>query len=286
MINFLIARMITQLDADFNGAGTPAIAAGPADVPGVGQLPRIVLSPGLLELPPPFGDLPAGEMRPRDMTDNFVVNTASPATVQGPYTLSQSPLEGSISCRFNWQKPGDEFEGKKQRIYPRVNGLGDGFEVDLGTKKLTVFFAAPLPETPTLEVDYNYPAVFTMCEFHQVLLLEVFASSAAEAEKWASLAAAVVTTRSKSLLEEANQNSNFQSSGSYVSRSLFNTFQMSDGLVDRPANNVFRYLLNFNITGQLILERTFTDSVDVIRKIYSPGHKSDAGTINIEANLD
>lgn len=285
MINFLLARMIARLDADFNGAGTPDIAGGPADPP-TANLPRIVLSPGILTIPKPFGDLPAGEMRPRDIMDSFAVNTASAATILGPYTLSQVALEATVGCRFNWKQAGDNLEGKKQRIYPRKDNAGDGFVVDLATHKVEIFFAAPLPGVPTLEVEYQYPAVFTMCEFRQGLLLETFAGSAAEAEKWSSLAAAVLATRAKTLLEEANQNSNFQSSGSYVSRSIFNTFQMTDGLVDRSSNAVFRYLLNFTITGQLILERTFAENVDVIRKIFSPGHKNDPGTINIEANLD
>lgn len=285
MINTLISEMIAQLDADFNGAGTPSIAAGPIDPPTNG-LPRIVLSPGKLEITPPFGELPAGEMCPREITDTFPVNTASPSTIKGPYTLSQSALEGTVSCRFHWKQPGDEFEGKKQRIYPRKAQQGNGFEVDFSNGELSVFYSTPLVGAPTLEVTYSYPAVSTMCDFHQGLQLEAFASNPADAEKWSALAVAILTTRSRSLLEEANQNSNFQSSGTYVSRSLFNSFQLSEGLLDRPGGSVFRYLLSFSVAGRLILERTFTDNAEVIRKIFSPGHKNDPGLVNIEANLD
>ena len=133
MINALISKMIAQLDADFNGAGTPTIGSGPVTTPTSG-LPKIILSPGQLEMPPPFGDIAPGEMRPRETRQEFVVNTTSAATIKGPYTLSQSALEGSVSCRFNWKQPGDNLEGKKQRIYLRKNNEGDGFEINNGKK--------------------------------------------------------------------------------------------------------------------------------------------------------
>lgn len=285
MVDALITKMIAQLDADFNGAGTPVIVKGPINPPTAG-LPRIALSPGPLEVPPPFGDIPPGQMRPRETMQAFPVNTTNPDTVKGPYTLSQSPLEGTVSCRFNWKQPGDDLEGKKQRIYPRKNNEGDGFEVDNATRNVTIFYAAPIPGAPTLEIEYNYPAIFTMREFRQVVMLETFAANPADAEKWTALATAVLTTRTATLLDEANESVNNHSEGSYVTRSLYNTFHLLDGLLDHPSNNVFRYALNFSVTGQLILERTFTDNVEVIRKIFSPGHKDDPGTINIEANLD
>lgn len=285
MINALISKMIAQLDADFNGAGTPTIGSGPVTTPTSG-LPKIILSPGQLEMPPPFGDIAPGEMRPRETRQEFVVNTTSAATIKGPYTLSQSALEGSVSCRFNWKQPGDNLEGKKQRIYLRKNNEGDGFEINNATREVSIFYASPLPGAPTLEVEYNYPAIFTMREFRQTMLLETFAANPADAEKWAALSVAILTTRTQALLDDANESVNNHTSGTYVTRSLFNTFNLAEGLLDRPANNVFRYALSFTISGQLILERTFTDNVEVIRKIFSPGHRADAGTINIEANLD
>lgn len=285
MINTLISKMIAQLDADFNGAGTPLIIQGPINPPSAG-LPQIVLSPGKLEMPPPFGDIQPGQMRPRETMDAFPVNTASDVTIRGPYTIGQSALEGTVSCRFNWKQAGDDLEGKKQRIYPRKNQQGDGFEIDYATRKVDVFYAAPLPGAPTLEVEYNYPAVFTLREFHQTLLLEIFAANPVDAEKWAALAAAALTTRTRTLLDDANESVNHHTSGLYLTRSLYNTFHLTSGLLDRATDIVFRYSLYFTVAGQLILERTFTDNVEVIRKIFSPGHKEDPGTINIEANLD
>src|SRR5690242_7493570 len=105
MINFLISRMIAQLETDFNGADAPVIVRGPVNPPS-GGLPQIVLSPGKLEMPPLFGDIPPGQMQPRETMDTFPVNTSSVETIRGPYTLNQSALEGSVSCRFNWKQAG------------------------------------------------------------------------------------------------------------------------------------------------------------------------------------
>lgn len=285
MIHTLLSKMIAQLDADFNGAGTPLIVEGPVDPPTAG-LPQIVLSAGKLEMSPPFGDIQPGQMQPRATMDVFAVNTASAATVRGPYTLNQSALEGTVSCRFNWKQAGDELEGKKQRIYPRKDHQGDGFEIDYAARKVDVFYDAPLPGAPTLEVEYNYPAVFTLREFRQTGVLETFAANPVDAEKWTALAIAVITTRARTLLDEANDSVHRHTAGVYVTRSLYNTFHLVEGLPDRISAAVFRYSFYFMVAGQLILERTFTDNVEVIRKIFSPGHRGDAGTINIEANLD
>ena len=285
MIRALLTQMIAQLGAAFNGAGAPAVVEGLAKPP-AGDLPRLVLSPGKLEMPPPFGDAPPGQMQPREAMDVFPVVTTSAATVRGPYTLGQSPLEGTVACRFNWNQAGDPLEGKKQRIYPRKEPQGDGFDINYATKKVDVYYAAPLPGAPTLEIEYNYPAVYTLREFRQTMVLEAYADTPGEAEKWAALATAVLTTQAKSLLEEANQIAHRHNSGVYATRSLYNAFHLSEGLLDSTGNSVFRYSLQFQVTGQLILERTFTGSAELIRKIFSPGHKDDTGPINLEANLD
>jgi hypothetical protein len=277
--------MIAQLDADFNGPGTPLIFGGPLQPPTV-DFPQIVISPGKLEMPPPFGDIQPGQMKPRETMEVFTVNTASAVTIRGPYTLVQSALEGTVSCRFNWKLAGDQLEGKKLRIYPRKDHLGDGFEINYSTRKVEVFYSAPLPGVPSLEIEYNYPAVFTMREFRQTLVLETYAANPADAEKWAALSTAVVTTRTRDLLDDSNKSINNHSSGVYVTRSLYNSFHVNEGILERITDTVFRYSLNFSVAGQLILERTFTDNVEVIRKIFSPGHRGDAGNINIEANLD
>jgi len=286
MIAALLGEMREQLNSAFGG--TPSVGEGPAAAPpqGQGQLPRIVLGPGKLELPPPFGDSPPGQMRPREAADNFAVNTSSAAAVQGPYTLAQAPLEGTVSCRFNWNQAGDPLEGKKLRLYPRQNQQGDGFEINYATRQLRVFYAAALTGAPRLEVEYQYPAVFTLREFRQTAVLEAYAGTRTDAEKWAALAAAVLTTHTRTLLDEANSVAHRHSAGNYVSRSLYNAFHLLDGTPDRLSDSMFRYTFQFSVTGQVILERTFAESADVIRKIFSPGHKEDAGSINIEANLD
>ena len=283
MINTLLAQMLTRLGFAFNGAGMPVIVEGPVKPP-AGQLPRIVLSAGKLEIPPPFGDTPPGEMRPRQGMDHFLINT--PNASMGPYTLGQTPLEGTVFCRFNWLERGGLEEGKKQQIYPRKDQMSDGFEINYKTRQMKIFFSSPLSGNPTLEVEYNYPAIFTLCEFKQIIILESYAGTPGDAEKWAALATAVLTTNARTLLDGANDIINRHIAGDYATRSLYNTFHLSEGLPERSADSVFRYSLYFNVTGQLILERTYTDPVNIIRNIFSPGHKkTDTSSIDIEANL-
>lgn len=284
IIKALIAHITARLQDDLTGQGAPAIAGGPALPPsGQGQLPRLVVSAGKLEMPPPFGDSPPGQVRPRETREIFSVNINA---VQGPYTLAQSPLDGTLSCRLVWRQRPDALEGKKLRLYPRKGNTGDGFTINPITRQLQVFHSPALAGSPELEVEYAYAAVFTLREFRQMLLLEAYAANIADAEKWAALATAVLITNTAQLLEDSNKSGNSHNSGNYTTTHLINEIQWADGQPERLSDGVFRYTVQFRTSGQIILARTLSSSVGVIEKIYSPGHKGDVGPVSIEANLD
>lgn len=290
IIQALITRIIPLLSSGLTAQNPqdpppPAIAEGPTLPPsGQGQMPRIVVSAGKLEMPPPFGDSPPGQVRPRETTEVFPVNVA------GSYTLAQSPLDGTLSCRLVWLKRPSPLEGKKIRLYPRKGNSGDGFTVNPATKQIQVFYAALSLSDPTvdpeLEVEYAYAAVFTLREFRQMLLLEAYATTVGDAEKWAALAASVLITNMANLLEDSNKSGNSHNSGNYATTHLVSDVQWVEGLPERVADNVFRYTVHFRTSGQIILARTLSEGVGIIEKIYSPGHKGDTGPVSIEANLD
>lgn len=289
IIQALITRIIPLLSSGLTAQNPqdpppPAIAEGPTLPPsGQGQMPRIVVSAGKLEMPPPFGDSPPGQVRPRETREVFSVNINA---VQGPYTLAQSPLDGTLSCRLVWRQRSDALEGKKLRLYPRKGNSGDGFTVNSTTRQIQVFHAAQLAGTPELEVEYAYAAVFTLREFRQMLLLETYAGNIGDAEKWAALAASVLITNMANLLEDSNKSGNSHNSGNYATTHLVSDVQWVEGLPERVADNVFRYTVQFRTSGQIILARTLSEGVGIIEKIYSPGHKGDTGPVSIEANLD
>jgi len=278
------ARITARLQADLTGPGAPVISEGPAPPPvPPNPLPRLVVSGGQLEMPPPFGDSPPGQVRPREVVERFPVNLGA---VQGPYTLAHSPLDGTVSCRLVWRNVNDSLQGKKTRLYPRKGSIGDGFTVHQTQHQIQVFLSQTLTEHPELEVTYAYASVFTLREFRQILLLEAYAATALDAEKWAALAAAVLITNSAKLLEDSNQSDNTHSSGSYATTHLISDVQWVQGLPERIADNLFRYTMQFRTSGQIILARTLSEGFGTIQTIFSPGNKKVAGAISIEANLD
>jgi hypothetical protein len=284
IVKAFIGRALTRLQNDLNDPGTPGFVAGPALPPPAGQMPRVVLSAGKMEAPAPFNDAPAGQVRPRALRDTpFPVNLGN---LEGPYTLSQQPLEGTVSCRLAWNQPGDDLEGKKVRIYPRKGAAGDGFTIDYATREVRVYHAAPLSGVPVLEVEYTYAAIFSIREFRQMMSLEAYAATAVDAERWAALSASALISNTETLLRDTNASGNFHSSDQYVTEHFITDFQLSEGALERVADGQFRYTLQFRTAGQVIFVRSFADSAETIRKIFSPGHKNDAGAINIEANLD
>lgn len=258
------------------------MAVGPALPPSAGQK-RLLVGATKLEMPAVFGDAPPGQVRPRDRREAFAVNTNN---LEGPYVLSQEPLEGTLSCRFTWKQPGDNLEGKKTRVYPRKSDAGDGFVIHYLTKELRLYHAAPLVGTPTLEVEYTYPAIFTIREFAQTMLLESYSNTPEDAEKWAALAVDILVSNTPEMLDTANSSGNVHSNGNYLTEHLVSQFYPVSGLVERVDNNLFRYTVHFQVQGQVILVRAMTETANVIEKIYSPGKRQELGPISIDANLD
>ena len=283
IIKAFIDRVRTLLEDELGNPGPPSFAIGPAPPPSQG-LPRVVISAGKMEVPAPFGDAPPGQVRPRGLKESpFTVNLAN---VEGPYTLSQQPLEGTISCRLAWLQPNDSLEGKKTRLYPRKGNTGDGFTVNYAVPEIRVFHAGALSGAPKLEVEYTYPAIYSIREFRQAMLLESYADTPANAEKWAALAASVLISNTDALLQDTNSSGNFHSEGNYVTEHLLSEFQLAEGMLDRIADDQFRYTLQFRTAGQVILVHSITGDFGIINTIYSPGGLKEAGSVNIEANLD
>lgn len=281
MIRNLVKAAIQLLTTELNGTGLN-FSEGPNQAPAVNQLPLVMLTPGQMEAPAPFGDSPAGQTRPRETVELFVVNIGN---VAGPYTLAQQPLEGTLSCRLVWNQPGDPLEGKKIRLNP-TQGPGDGFKIDYPNRKVEVIFASPLTGAPRLEVAYSFAAVFSIRDFRQILRLDCYAGSIADAEKWIALASSVLINNADALLKTANTTGNLNSAGNYATQHLVSTFVLQDGLPVRIAANMQSYQMQFMTTGQVILSRTLAGGAETIRKVFSPGHKNDPGTINIEPNIN
>lgn len=283
IIKSFIGKAIARLQADLNVVGAPVFLVGPTTVPAANELPRVVASAGPLEMLGAFGDAPAGQVRPRTFRETpFPINLGN---VEGPYALSQQPLDGTVSCNLAWKQAGDALEGKKIRLYPRKGNSGDGFTVDYANSMIRVFHAAPLTGTPTLEVEYSYAATYSIREFQQRMVLASYAATPADAEKWAALAASVLVSNTPSLLSAANSSGNLHSGGNYVTEHLISEFNLAEGALERVGNGIFCYTLQFDTRGQVILMRTVNDGFNVIQKIYSPGHRGDAGPVAIEPNV-
>lgn len=277
-----VNRVISRLQNDLSGPDKPVLVLGPIAPPS-GTQKRLVVSAGKMDMQSVFGDAPPGQVRPRERRESFSIDINN---IQGPYTLSQEPLEGTLSCRLVWKQPGDNLEGKKTRVYPRKGNIGDGFSINYLAKTLRVFHAAPLSGTPTLEVEYSYPAIFTIREFNQVMVLESYAGTPDEAEKWAALATGILVSNTPALLEATNGSGNVHSNGNYLTEHLISQFHPVDGIMEQVGDNLFRYTVHFHTQGQVIMVRAMTEAANVIEKIYSPGKRTEDGPVTIDANLD
>lgn len=280
MIQNLINAARQLLNTELNGTGLNVLE-GPILNPAANQLPLVALSFGRFESTAQFGDDPPGEMRTRETKEIFVVD---PSNRSGPYQLAQSPLEGTLSCRLIWNQAGDPLEGKKIRLYP-VQGDNPSFILRASEREIEISYTPAIVGAPRLEVEYAFAAVYAIREFQQILKLDCYAATGSIAEQWAALVSAVLINNNAALLKTANSSNNLHSAGNYATQHLINTAVLQEGNLNKVSTDLHHYQLLFQISGQLVLSRTMSGGAETIQKIFSPGHKDDAGVVNVEVDL-
>jgi hypothetical protein len=129
-------------------------------------------------------------------------------------------------------------------------------------------------------LDYTYAGTFFEREFRQLLWVDAYDGAPGGAERWGSLAAAVLLTHADELLAAE---ADYPSRKTVSARHRLTRIEMVDG-EPAPFDAGTRLRLGFRVAGTLTLMREKADSGAVIRRIVSPGLFTEEG-VAIEPDL-
>jgi hypothetical protein len=278
MITNLLDRIVQILRQELTGA-IPNVAShvvlGPVTDPAVPALPMIALTPCALEIPPGARDLSSSAPRPQPFTQEITVN---PVNSQGPYLLEKTPLQTSVICKLILDK-----DTLDERQILLIEGGDNDYTINYQTNQIT--FNADLPDNASsILLRYSYAGVFTVQNFRQDFMIEVYDASNALTEKWLALGLAAVLTHYDELLEYYNTtHQTLYSAGVLGSAHRLTQIQPLGSVTATSAS--IRWQMNFAASGQLTLTRASEDGFGLIEKIRSPGRHSDQ-TVDIDVGLE
>ena len=276
MIHKLLDRIVqilqVELASALPGTASAHIVVGPVADPAAAALPFIALTPGALDLQAGARDASSSQPRPQPFTQEIAINPASP---QGPYALAKTPLRTSMICKLIL----DGGTLDERRVL-----LIEGGDYTIDYQNAQIRFTADVAHAGGVALSYSYAGVFTVQNFRQDFLLEVYDATHAQSERWLALALAAVLTSSDELLERYNATDQT----TYSAGALGSSHQLTQIQPVRcaPAESaVSRWQMTFRVAGQLTLTRAAADGFSLIEKIRSPGRHS-GQTVDIGVELE
>ncbi len=120
-----------------------------------------------------------------------------------------------------------------------------------------------------LVLDYSFAGVFTIREFQQTLLIDLYDTDPAAVEKWASLTAGILLTHLDELF--AGAKTQYPSQKSVTTTHAIDQLELVEGTPLASDGKTTGLQLTFNVTGSLQLIKEITEGVGLIEQIHSPG---------------
>ena len=122
-----------------------------------------------------------------------------------------------------------------------------------------------------VQLRYAFAGVFTLREFQQAMLIDVYGTDMTAVEKWASLTNAIILVSYDDILKSCNgyMKTVYQANG-FVALHTIDHMQLMEG-TPSLADTVAKMQLKFLVTGQLHWARETAVSPDLIKRIISPG---------------
>ena len=195
MIQNLIQQITTLLQESFAGVISDPeqhIVASPATEPTAEELPLIALYPNKLEIRQDFQETSSSQPRPQELRQEIAVNASNPA---GPYSLAKTPLEQSTLCQIIFDKG---------TVTERQITLVENKDFDINYQNAAISFSFDLSEASSIILQYSFVGVFTIREFQQEFLVDIYDVNLADVEKWSSLVTGIILTNHDELLEHYN----------------------------------------------------------------------------------
>lgn len=265
MIQNLIEQIINLLRESFVGViADPEnqIVAGPVTEP-VGIGPTIAIYPANLEMSQNFKETNSSQPRPQEFRQEIAVNESTP---QGPYSLAKTPLQRSTLCKVIF----DQGILTERKIM-----LVEDKDFTINYQGATILFSYDLAEASSVRLKYSFVGVFTVREFQQEFLADIYDDDKAAVEKWASLTTAMILTSHDELVEGYNLIARTEYvANRFTTSHTIGQIQVLEGVLGR-SDSTFSLQLKYNVAGQVKLTKEIVDGFGLIERIHSPGRISE-----------
>ncbi|NUM65905.1 hypothetical protein HUU39_11615 [candidate division KSB1 bacterium] len=248
------------------------IVVGASSAPAADDLPLIALYPDKLAINQNVKETNSSQPRPQEFREEIAVNTTTPA---GPYALAKTPLEKSTICKAIFDKG---------TVKERQALLVENKDFEIDYQQAKIVFTYDLAKASHILLKYSFVGVFTMREFQQDFLVDIFDDDIAEVEKWASLATGMILTSHDELIEQYNFTTKTEyTANQFLTYHTLDRIQMLEGVPSR-ADNCVKLQLKFKVVGQMKLTKAITSDFGLIEKIHSPGRISEQ-PVDVEIEL-
>jgi hypothetical protein len=270
LVQSLTTLLQSSLPVSFN-APEKQIQVGLKAAPTSDSLPFIRIYIGKLAISQKASELNVGQPRPQEYRQRIEVTDDSSTHY---YPLSHIPLEGSVRVRLV-TNPDQLTERTVSLIEPQ------DFVVDY--MQGVVSFKQSLPLGSLVLVQFSFAGIFTLREFTQDLLIEIFGANELDLEQWTTLVTAIVLTSQTELIEQYNaNNTSGYREGLFAANSTIAQIALLEIVPDYAANPLYTQL-HFQVQGQLKLTKESSDKAFLIKKVHSLGQVSD---FPIDINLE
>lgn len=279
MIQQLIEIIITHLREHLaelmaNEKPEEHIVAGPAANPQPARLPLVALHPARFVVSQSSKDANAAQQpRPQPTQARIPVDSARP---QGPYRLAHTPLRQSARVDIILA------EGM---VDERRLMLIEGEDFDVDYREATLSLREQPDSAGLILLRYAYVSIFTVQEFQQELLIDIYDDDLRAVEPLASLISGIILTNSTNFIETFNTRAKTEyQAGPYATTHTIAQINLLEGLTNR-LETIYSLQLKFNVIGQLMLIKEVVDGFGLIEQIYSPGKTPRPG-VEIDVRID
>jgi len=276
MIQKLIQQIIVLLRESLTGSledSASHIVAGPIPPPATEMLPVIALYAGRMEVGRRAKDAGSSQPRPQEIRQEIIVDALNP---QGPYVLSKTPLEKSVLCKVIFDNGA---------LTERQIVLAEQRDFIVDYQNADILFSYDLSQADALILTYSFVGVFTIREFQQDFLIDVYDGASAGVEKWASLANAMILTSHDELIKNYNVTDKTEYlANQFISAHTIDRINLLAGIPD-ASQTVPKAQFTFQVQGQIKAVKEIVGGFGLITKIHSPGRISDQ-PVDIEVGLD
>jgi len=270
MICQLITRARDLLAATLGGG--VHVAAGPVAPPTNADLPLLALGLGPLTLSRKASDSGSGQPRPQTYRQQITVAAGTP---QGPYALDHQPLAGTAQglAIFSPDVPAE-------RRVP----LRDRTDFTIDPTGATVTFIADVAAAGIVVLTYSFVGIYTVQDFEQALLVDVYAADTTTMERLASLASGTLLTAHDDLVGACNSTPSVYTAGAITTTHHLSRFQLLGAEI--TSDPALRMSLSLAVQGQILAARAAVGGFGLITTINSrPGAPAN-GPVDVDIGLD